>query len=332
MAVERELDEEAESAIPIAGEEAPQEEEDEEELDTELASLLDSDAGETEDTVNEVFDVFCTACDRRLCQRAMRVSLVADLSVKLFSTDFRLESAEEEEAETEHWQCKCVIRKLNCAGCVANIGYHVIRPCTECACEDHNDHYWLMCGDGVRGVARLDDDGQPILWLSASTTSEEVGGVRAPPAAQPSAKSPSEGNVRSRHQGRIDAASCVARPAETGSDSAAPEAAASPQSEASENCCPICQEPLHAPYAGPCGHAVCRRCLTRAIDLRRECPLCRRPTTCSELIAVSVGAGGDGGQLSSPASSSRQDKKRAKTASEMVSVGANPPDADAGPT
>merc|ERR1712216_833794 len=131
-----------------------------------------------------------------------------------------------------------------------------------------------MRGDGVRGAPRLDSDGRPVVWLSASTTSADHTDAAALPSRSPS-------RSRGRQQGRIDAGK-PAEPPKARYD-AAPAASS----------CPICHEIMCLPYAGPCQHAACLKCLTRAIDLRRECPLCRRPTTCSELKAVPVDDGSE---------------------------------------
>merc|ERR1719330_340081 len=47
--------------------------------------------------------------------------------------------------------------------------------------------------------------------------------------------------------------------------------------------CPICHDLMEEPQSLPCRHAACLQCITRAVDLRRECPYCRRPSTCAEL-------------------------------------------------
>jgi hypothetical protein len=41
--------------------------------------------------------------------------------------------------------------------------------------------------------------------------------------------------------------------------------------------CPLCLKLLFAPICTPCGHAFCKRCLSRALLLAAACPLCRAP-------------------------------------------------------
>lgn len=47
--------------------------------------------------------------------------------------------------------------------------------------------------------------------------------------------------------------------------------------EEPESCvCSICQDVFVEPVSLPCGHSFDRRCLLRHLDLRSDCPLCRK--------------------------------------------------------
>jgi len=39
--------------------------------------------------------------------------------------------------------------------------------------------------------------------------------------------------------------------------------------------CAICMEIMDACCSTSCGHSFCQRCITRAVDMKKECPLCR---------------------------------------------------------
>lgn len=43
--------------------------------------------------------------------------------------------------------------------------------------------------------------------------------------------------------------------------------------------CPICLEPVNrrSPVSTICGHIFCKCCIQRAIRLKRECPMCKKP-------------------------------------------------------
>ncbi|KAG8872364.1 hypothetical protein FRB98_009652 [Tulasnella sp. 332] len=47
--------------------------------------------------------------------------------------------------------------------------------------------------------------------------------------------------------------------------------------------CPLCLETATDLTATPCGHAGCLQCLTRSVDIKPECPVCRTPLTLSQL-------------------------------------------------
>ena len=39
--------------------------------------------------------------------------------------------------------------------------------------------------------------------------------------------------------------------------------------------CNVCTDVLLNPVTTPCGHTFCKECLSRAVDVRNQCPLCR---------------------------------------------------------
>lgn len=230
-----------------------------------------SDAGEDSRTV---FELRCGPCGRLICRRGMKVHLIADSSVQLYSTDFRPVDVVESLGERAHGQCDCRVRDVACA-CSCAIGYHVIRPCEACSSVCHNNHYWLLDRSGVVvAQPRTNANGESIVWDAegASVLNDDVPAAPVSPAAAPAPQAEAGGV----------------------GDGKLPTGA----------CCPICHEVMVEPRAPPCGHAACQLCLTRAVDLRRACPYCRRPTTCAELGPVGApcadgsaasGGGGVGG-------------------------------------
>ncbi|CAK9054457.1 unnamed protein product [Durusdinium trenchii] len=191
-----------------------------------------------------VLDLSCQHCTQLLCQRGMRVRLVCNAAVSLFSTDFR-PMVKEAVEEREHGMCHCRVRDVQC-GCGCTVGYHVILPCTECSSACHNDQYWLF-DRNVKAANRTTPEGAALVW-SELPKHEAVENDRSSQA--PDDETVAEGEDLKEQ----DAPSC-----------------------------PICHERMRRPLAPPCGHAACESCLTRAVDLRRECPYCRMTTTCAQL-------------------------------------------------
>lgn len=46
-----------------------------------------------------------------------------------------------------------------------------------------------------------------------------------------------------------------------------------------ELCCSICVDLLHEPNVLCCGHVFCQACLTRALQIKKACPLCNQPAS-----------------------------------------------------
>mmetsp|Transcript_68485 Transcript_68485/g.135344 ORF Transcript_68485/g.135344 Transcript_68485/m.135344 type:complete len:261 (-) Transcript_68485:63-845(-) len=246
-------------------------------METSSGSQSSSYGGDSESIGEDdtVYDLRCDTCSRLVCRRGLCVQLVSDNSARLFSTDFRPLSVLEAEEEHEHGLCRCRIRDVSCE-CGSILGYHVIQPCTNCNETGHNDHYWLLYPNSelsrerplyphtdrtrqlnlgaVTAEPRLNNEGQRLTWcgnVTASLDLDQSGQPNAGPVTEPGVA------------------------VETGSFPV-------------ERCCPICHEAMANPMAPPCQHAACLRCLTRAVDLRRCCPFCRRPTTCAELVPVTL--------------------------------------------
>ena len=55
--------------------------------------------------------------------------------------------------------------------------------------------------------------------------------------------------------------------------------------------CAICSKLLYQPVTTPCGHSMCRECLSRCLDHNPRCPVCRT------VRAVGGGGGGGGGRV-----------------------------------
>ncbi|KAI1306533.1 hypothetical protein EDD11_004721 [Mortierella claussenii] len=56
--------------------------------------------------------------------------------------------------------------------------------------------------------------------------------------------------------------------------------------------CSICMEVMNVPTMVRCGHAFCRHCILRALDVTRICPMCRYPTTKNKLQELEFYMGG----------------------------------------
>ncbi|CAE8705193.1 unnamed protein product [Polarella glacialis] len=187
----------------------------------------------------------------------MQVRLVADTSVSLFSTDFRPWHVKEASEQRPHGACQCQVQDVACC-CGSQVGYHVIQPCEACGTASHNDHYWLFDKGNMAATARQAPDGTPVVWTGLSVIA-------------PADEEETEEVIQA---GKVEVAESA-----TGQQ----VQIALPQNAPIELCCPICHDLISDPTAPPCGHAACQRCLTRAVDLRRECPCCRLETTCAAL-------------------------------------------------
>ena len=113
------------------------------------------DSQESSEGDPPVYAVECKACRRALSQRGMAVFLIAKPTTGLYSTDIPSEGNHREVGEPEQIDtCECLIRRLECAGCSAEVGYHVTRPCEACCLHDHNGHFWLFKAAAVEASKR----------------------------------------------------------------------------------------------------------------------------------------------------------------------------------
>lgn len=103
-----------------------------------------------------VFNLYCKTCNALLCRRGQSVSLIADPTVHLYSTDLMNKNVSEDESKTiDSLPCRCVAHPTRCARCKQGvIGYHVVRPCEPCLRGCNNGHYWLV-HDAISQVRRL---------------------------------------------------------------------------------------------------------------------------------------------------------------------------------
>ncbi|KAH9941115.1 uncharacterized protein BXZ73DRAFT_88305 [Epithele typhae] len=77
------------------------------------------------------------------------------------------------------------------------------------------------------------------------------------------------------------------QPSTTITSSARPHKVAGPTSSGSDEDttptlsldCTICLEQIRGPTATHCGHIFCRGCITEALEVKKMCPVCRRPAS-----------------------------------------------------
>ncbi|CAO1614250.1 unnamed protein product [Sympodiomycopsis kandeliae] len=94
---------------------------------------------------HQVFLIDCKSCGAFLTDRGMRAVLLLKPHVTLFSTDVMPttcgplyppsrtfpSTASSSEAHVER-TCECLTQTLGCYGCGAQVGYHIVSPCTRC--------------------------------------------------------------------------------------------------------------------------------------------------------------------------------------------------------
>eukprot|EP00469_Lotharella_globosa_P013848 CAMPEP_0167828164 /NCGR_PEP_ID=MMETSP0112_2-20121227/11215_1 /TAXON_ID=91324 /ORGANISM="Lotharella globosa, Strain CCCM811" /LENGTH=169 /DNA_ID=CAMNT_0007731243 /DNA_START=21 /DNA_END=527 /DNA_ORIENTATION=+ len=119
------------------------------ELDLEIEDPEDIGAEfEIEDTGSSdmsipVWTLKCKQCYSIVNTEAMRVHLVADESVQLYSASNSGE-VEEKGDEVKFSTCDCKIRKTCCGSCSQEVGYRVTSPCALCMSAQNNGHYWMF--------------------------------------------------------------------------------------------------------------------------------------------------------------------------------------------
>ena len=102
-----------------------------------------------------VYKLECVHCRTNICSRAMRVILLSNVKVELFSTDTpeSTVSLVFEDYVTGH--CSCKIRDIACLGCVNSLGYHVTQPCVKCLEGKNNGHFWMFNAENVVASYRV---------------------------------------------------------------------------------------------------------------------------------------------------------------------------------
>ncbi|XP_077385450.1 protein FAM72A isoform X2 [Festucalex cinctus] len=113
-----------------------------------------------------VAQVNCIFCDSVLCTRGMKVVLLADTEVQLFSTDIPPNRTVDFVASCYSTEsCKCKLRDIACIKCGNVVGYHVVAPCKPCLLSCNNGHFWMFNSDAVSTLNRLDATGlNLLLW------------------------------------------------------------------------------------------------------------------------------------------------------------------------
>eukprot|EP00470_Lotharella_oceanica_P004207 CAMPEP_0170174226 /NCGR_PEP_ID=MMETSP0040_2-20121228/7467_1 /TAXON_ID=641309 /ORGANISM="Lotharella oceanica, Strain CCMP622" /LENGTH=155 /DNA_ID=CAMNT_0010415769 /DNA_START=80 /DNA_END=544 /DNA_ORIENTATION=- len=96
--------------------------------------------GSTEESI-PVWTLKCNQCYAVVNRQGMRVHLVADESVQLYSANHSGE-VEEKGDEVKFSTCDCKIRKTCCGACSQEVGYRVTSPCSLCMSAQNNGHYW----------------------------------------------------------------------------------------------------------------------------------------------------------------------------------------------
>jgi hypothetical protein len=135
-------------------------------FDEDDGSISNSDIGDDDDDDDpsgflnaRVLNIHCTGCDSVLSERGMRVFLVAEPETSLYSTDIPSPGVREGGDEPIP-TCACAACKLHCTSCEAEVGYHVLRPCSLCSSAGHNGHFWLF-SKGVSSAPR-----GSLVWSS----------------------------------------------------------------------------------------------------------------------------------------------------------------------
>lgn len=212
----------------------------------------DSESDYEEPPPPPVERLHCQQCDAILSERGMRVFLVAEPDSSLFSTDIPNTSAVREGAHHPIETCECHALALHCLGCNAAVGYHVLQPCQLCGSAEHNGHFWLFGGPSFAADCVRATPRENLTWADLPYNGAEA------------------------------------------DDASAAEAADASDDDAEQRCAVCLASPMYRPtrISGGCAHVFCFGCISREVDMRRCCPLDRRPVTREQLVAVTDDADG----------------------------------------
>ncbi|KAG8457556.1 hypothetical protein KFE25_003710 [Diacronema lutheri] len=258
-------------------------------------------AGVEDDDDAPVLILCCRACAVVVCRRGMRVSLCADPSIALYSTDFAPAALTHAASARAIETCACLIVDLLCSGCTRSrrptsrasaratasgaptrgrVGYHVVAPCEECWSNgDHNEHHFIFDATSVVAAPWPQLGGEPpMTWARLRL----FDGVRSPlvfarACTAPRARTPTNARAGRGHRA-ITTGGAREGSAEVGEGEVA---------DALE--CAICLgPPRDAVRLRACGHIFCELCVTRHVDHARACPLDRRPASALDVLPDEV--------------------------------------------
>lgn len=217
------------------------------------------DDPDAEQSAEPVLVLRCKACAAVLCRRAMRVTLLSDPSLELFSTDFASPSTIRAASPRALESCACRVVDLLCAACTRSrragsravaaasarglaVGYHVVAPCAQCLDGEHNSHYFMFSSGAVDALPWPAPPGGPALTWGRLGLFD---GLRPPLVLA------------------------------GGGEAALP----------AELTCRICLGVLRdAARVRACGHTFCEACVLRHVDRRGQCPLDRRPASALDVL------------------------------------------------
>ncbi len=212
-----------------------------------MSSPATSVSSESDDP--PVVILHCTRCERVLTRRGVEVELVASPSTQLYSTDIPTDAVEER-TPIVFDTCTCTAAAVHCRGCDGEVGYHVTVPCAECSSGGHNDMYWLFRSKSAKPVLR------GMAWSEL----------------------PYNGEDANDDGGGADDDEAAAGAHDRADDTAA---------DAEACCICACAQMWRPTEVVGCGHRFCFGCISREVDARARCPLCRRPALREMLVSVS---------------------------------------------
>ena len=111
-----------------------------------------------------VYALDCALCRVRVCKRAMRAILLADVKVELYSTDIPPPQICLQSEDRQTQGCRCRIRDTVCATCGQVLGYHVSQPCERCLGGKNNGHFWMFYAEAVGAESRKVDGEADLYW------------------------------------------------------------------------------------------------------------------------------------------------------------------------
>eukprot|EP00927_Polykrikos_kofoidii_P030033 TRINITY_DN25905_c0_g1_i1.p1 TRINITY_DN25905_c0_g1~~TRINITY_DN25905_c0_g1_i1.p1 ORF type:complete len:749 (-),score=127.86 TRINITY_DN25905_c0_g1_i1:88-2334(-) len=145
--------------------------------------------------VSAMLEIFCAFCRRTLSCRGLRVQLVADASITLYSTDLRPSGVVDiGNARSVPGSCGCSVSDFAC-GCGATIGYCIGHWCGDCGSRQDDGHRWFMSSQCVHVAIRRAIDGSLISWPETAKAEEinRDGCIADPCGHHRQAQTPSKG-------------------------------------------------------------------------------------------------------------------------------------------